>query len=133
MPTDAVTETTDTASALRHVERLLDIWLPQVLAEGITDPGAALARVVDLDTARVSEAIGDLRAMESLHGRPTSYRAARGQAMVECIARRAYDEARAAAEPAVYSDRWLACAAERGCRPDALSNVDFLVWAGGAL
>jgi hypothetical protein len=48
------------AAALLHLERLSQCWMPQVIAEGITEPGAALARMVELDNARIAQALEEL-------------------------------------------------------------------------
>jgi hypothetical protein len=51
-------------SDLSHLEKLMTIHLPAVLAEGITAPGAVLARMAELDNQLLNSMCSDLVALE---------------------------------------------------------------------
>lgn len=84
--------------ALAHLERLTAIHLSTVLAEGITEPAAILARMVELDNDLVSNAIGDVVAYQRHEAHeirtPISWgsRAGRGKAIVKLLTARTWCE-----------------------------------------
>jgi hypothetical protein len=122
------------AAALAHLERLSALWMTQVIAEGITEPGAVLARMVELDNARLEAAIADL---DAAHRDPKSYAGERGLAMTDYIASSVYEKCQANPEPVTYSARFEAYAAEHGLTaPEMMRRladgtikaVPFVIW-----
>lgn len=82
----------DMATALAHLERLADLHMGQVIAEGITEPGAVLARMVELDNELIARQLKSLAAQTDhlahrAHTEP-SYEAKRGAGIVRYMATR---------------------------------------------
>lgn len=83
----------DFASAVFHMERLSKLWMHQVVVEeGITEPATVIARMVELDNERLSQAIEELADAQRGFTGPS---ARRGQMMIKHLATKAYEGSRA--------------------------------------
>lgn len=82
----------DMASAIAHLERLAALHMPTVIAEGITEPGAVLARMVELDNELIARQLKSLAAQTDhlAHRANTepSYEAKRGAGVVRYMTTR---------------------------------------------